>query len=105
MLDTITPGSQVKLTITRTPNRQAAAKTLVRLLSKDPAHKHENRQLSRLRARHYDPQRRGGRLYGGHMQKLRRIQGIRGETGTIIASPDVLRDLASVTKFIDIQPA
>jgi len=105
MLDTITPGSKVKLTVTRTPNRQAAAKTLVRLLSKDADHKHEDRLMSKLRAKHYSPQRRGGRLYGGHMQKLRRLKGEQGESGTIVASPDVLRDLASVQRFIEVKSA
>ncbi|MDP6152884.1 MAG: hypothetical protein QF785_05845 [Phycisphaeraceae bacterium] len=95
-------GRQVTIKIVKQPTSVAAVKTLVRVLSKDPGHAAENKRLKDIRHRLYAPRRRGGRLYSGRQIKLRRLRGEIGETGTVIATHDVLRDLDSVRRFIEL---
>jgi len=101
----ITPGSKVLVKIVKAPTNVAAAKTLSRILSKDPAAKREMNRQRAIRKRLYDPQPRGGRTYGGHIVKQQPMYGKLGESGTITASLDVLRDLGSVERFVEVTPA
>ena len=105
MLEKITPGSRVHVKIVKQPTNVPASKTLVRVLSKDPTITAENKRLRKVRDSNYNPQMRGGRLYGGRMVKLRPIKGGLGESGTLTATADVLADLRSVARFIDVTPA
>lgn len=105
MLQEIKPGSRIHVKIASAPTNVAAAKTLVRLLRKDKAAAMEDRRQTRLRKIHYKPGRRGGRLYGGHMVKIENLKGVIGEEGTITATADVLTDLKSVSRFIEVTAA
>ncbi len=101
----ITPGTKVTVKIVNHPTNAAAVKTLVRLLSKDADVLTENARLRRIRKQQYNPQPRGGRLYAGHLVKQHPIKGKIGEQGTIVASVDVLTDLNSVKRFVEVSPA
>lgn len=101
----IAPGTTINVKVVKQPSSERAAKTLVRLLSKSPEAKAEDKRLTSLRKKHYTPGRRGGRLYAGHMPKLRPLKGEVGEQGTILATPDVLRDLGSVERFVEVAAA
>ncbi len=101
----ITPGSQVHVKVTKSPTNAGATKTLVRLLSKDAAVEARNRELSKIRAKNYNPQPRGGRTYAGHLVKQRHVKGEDGEEGTIKATVDVIRDLRSVDRFVEVSAA
>jgi len=105
MLEKITLGSRVNVKVVKQPTNIAASKTLVRVLSKDPVITAENKRLRKVRDSHYNPSMRGGRLYGGRMIKLRPVKGRLGESGTLVATADVLTDLRSVARFIDVTPA
>ncbi len=105
MLDQIKPGSQVKVQVVKRPTNTAARKTLVRVLSKDPAIQAEHKRLRKVRAARYNPQMRGGRLYGGQMIKLHPIKGELGDSGRLTATVDVLTDLRSVQRFVEVKPA
>ncbi len=98
----IKPGSKVQVKIVAHPTNIGARKTLIRLLSKDEVHAAEEKRLTRIRHKMYRPRRRGGRLYSGRMPKLRRLKGEPGESGTILATMDVIRDLGSVSRFVEI---
>lgn len=98
----IKPGSKLQIKVVARPTNAAALKTLVRILSKDDAAALENRKLAKIRKKLYSPRRRGGRLYSGHMPKLRRVKGEIGETGTVMATMDVIRDLGSIARFVEI---
>lgn len=102
MIDQISPGSRVHVKIVKRPTNAAAAKTLVRLLSKDKAVKANDTRLRAIRQDRYSPSPRGGRLYGGRMVKLPAVKAEIGVSGTIVASLDVLTDLKSVHRFIEI---
>ena len=105
MFENIAIGSDIHVKITKRPVSVAAAKTLVRVLSKDPVIQARNKHLRKVRDSHYRPRMRGGRLYGGRMIKLNPITVDTGKTGTLKATLDVLNDLRSVSRFVEITPA
>lgn len=105
MLDKIKPGSEVNVKVVKQPTNGAAAKTLVRVLSKSASVRPELNRLDKVRAKQYAPSRRGGRLYGGHMKKIHPIKGQLGEEANVTATVDVINDLKSVTRFIEVTPA
>lgn len=105
MFDQITPGSRVRVEVMKNPTNAAARKTLVRLLSKDPVVKAENKRLRSVRQSRHQPKMRGGRLYGGRMIKLRPVKGQVGEGGTLTATADVVSDLRSVVRFVQVTSA
>jgi hypothetical protein len=105
MLDKIAPGSKINVKIVKQPTNAAASKTLVRVFQKDPEVYAENDRQRKIRKKNYSPSRRGGRLYGGRVVKQHPVKGILGEAGTITATLSVLRDLASVERFIEVSNA
>ncbi|MEM6391779.1 MAG: hypothetical protein AAF797_03315 [Planctomycetota bacterium] len=106
-LTDIAPGSDVKVTITKTPTNAAAEKTLVRLLHKDAAVAAEQKRLQKSRRKNEKLTVRGGRLrVWEHRQvKIASASPTLGTTGTLKATVDVLRDLASVDRFVEVTPA
>jgi hypothetical protein len=105
MAANIKPGTDITVKIVNEPTNAAARKTLVRLLRKSDRVKAEDRRLTAIRKQDYSPERRGGRLYGGRVVKLHPVKGTIGEQETITATLDVLRDLASVERFVDVKSA
>ncbi|MEM6550900.1 MAG: hypothetical protein AAF750_02000 [Planctomycetota bacterium] len=106
-LTDIAPGTDVKVTITKTPTNAAAEKTLLRILHKDPAVAAEQKRLQKSRRKNEKLTVRGGRLrVWEHRQvKIASASATAGTTGTLKATVDVLRDLASVARFVDVTPA
>ena len=106
MLDDIKPGSDIQIKVVKRPTNAAAAKTLVRVLAKDPTHKAEFDRLAKVRRRGYNPQPRGGRTYAGHVViRKKPVTGSLGEQGTVKATVDVIRDLRSVQRFVEVSAA
>jgi len=105
MATTVTPGSNITVKVVKAPTNAAAAKTLVRLLSKDKVVMAENKRQRQIRKRLYAPQARGGRTYGGYIVKQHPIEGKIGEQGTIFASLEVCTAIKSVERFVEITPA
>ncbi|MEM6750520.1 MAG: hypothetical protein AAGA57_08925 [Planctomycetota bacterium] len=105
--DAIEPGTQIRITVAREPRAAAARKTIVRLLGKDDAVAAEHDRLRTARQKNQWENQRGGRvrLWQGRQVKLHPVTGARGETGSIRATVDVLRDLPSVAKYLDIAAA
>jgi len=99
----IKPGSRIALQIKAMPTSEAARKTVVRLCSKDPDVQRINRRRKRSRPS-LRTKMRGGRFWQ-HRMKARSAAEIEpGRRYTILASPDVIRDLPSVRRWIDVQP-
>jgi len=105
MLDKIAPGSKVQVKVTKKPTSASAAKTIVRLLSKDRTVKAHNERLRKARKEHFSQNRRGGRFWDVNVVKQHPVDGSIGESGTITATIDVLRDLKSVSKFVEVTKA
>lgn len=105
MTKDIQPGSKVSITVKRTINCESAAKTLSRLFAKDPIHKKARRFRKKLLADAFNPHRRGGRPWEVRPQAPRLVQPGRGDHCTITATCDVIGDLGSVARFVDVKVA
>lgn len=100
----IQPGTTVRIEIRRVPRAAAAAKTLTRICAKDPqvarAHRIRKRKRPSVRTK-----QRGGRFWNHRMRSKLPVKLDVGSTYTIRATLDVVRDLASVQRYVEIQPA
>lgn len=105
MLETIAPGSSIQVKVVANPTSVAAAKTLVRVLNKDAAHIAECKRHRKVRKTHFRTINRGGRKYAIHVPKQHPVKGQAGESGTVRATADVLADLRSVKRFIEVSKA
>ena len=107
MLDNIALGSKINIKIVKQPTNAAASKTLERMLCKDAEVIAENKRLADVRAANETFSPRGGRwrVWEGRQPKLHPVKGNLGEQGTVVASYDVVQDLKSVERFIEVSPA
>lgn len=105
MLENIAPGSKVVVKIVKKPTNAAAIKTLVRILSKSTRVKAENARLLKARKTYFRQAGRGGRFWDIHVVKQRPVKGAEGESETLTATLDVLTDLRSVSRFVDVTKA
>ena len=100
----IAPGTKINLKVTKQPTNAAASKTLERLLGKDPAVIAENKRHAKIRKKAQWMSTRGGRwrIWESRLAKQHPVSGKIGEEGTIVASYDVLKDLPSVERFLEV---
>ncbi len=100
----ITPGSNVRIEIQRVPRAAAALKTLTRICAKDP----HVRRVHRIRKRRRPSVRtrqRGGRPWKHRMRSRPPVALEPGRSYTVCATLDVVRDLASVQRYVQVSPA
>ncbi|MBI1338537.1 MAG: hypothetical protein GC164_16460 [Phycisphaera sp.] len=105
MLDKIAPGSKINVKIVKAPTSARATKTLVKLLSKDAAVKKDNARLRAARKKNLAYGNRGGRQWAINVPKQRPVTGKIGEAGTFLATLDVLTELKSVERFVEVSKA
>jgi hypothetical protein len=93
------PGQPVRVTIKKSINREGARKTLQRLFMTDKA---VARPIE-ARSRNFKPlpKRRGGTIWTKRPNKLH-LPLRTGDSATIKASPQALRDLGSVAAFVEV---
>jgi hypothetical protein len=97
----ITPGSKVKVTVSSFVKSDAANKTLGRLFVKDPAI--GSRRKSEPKG--FKSKIRGGRVWRHtHKGSVTRPPKL-GESCVIQTTVDIVRDLASVERYIKVSPA
>ncbi len=88
----------VKVTISKTINRAAARKTIERLFMKDKS------VAAPLEARSANfiplPKRRGGQIWTKRPNKIHPLL-VKGDSATIVATPQAIRDLTSVADFVE----
>lgn len=101
----IAPGSVVTVKVKKSPSNQAAAKTLSRLFAKDRMHKKARVQRKKLLAGAVDVRRRGGRPWEVRPKAPRLVQPTAGDACQIRATMDVIGDLRSVARFVDVKLA
>ncbi|MGE5608389.1 MAG: hypothetical protein ACM359_03990 [Bacillota bacterium] len=93
------PGQSVRVTVTKTINRESARKTLERLFMTDKAVwgpvEARSRNFKAL------PKRRGGRIWTKRPNKLH-LPLNKGASATIKATPQFLKDLGSVEAFVEV---
>jgi len=93
------PGRTVRVTISKTINRASARKTIERLFMKDKA---VSQPIER-RSRNFKeiPKRRGGVIWTKRPNKLHPTLA-RGQSATVRATPQAIRDLNSVETFVQV---
>jgi hypothetical protein len=99
----IKPGSKVSIKITKNPSNEAAAKTLSRIFAKDPVNKRARVRRKKLLADAVDPRRRGGRPWEVRSKAPRLVKPMQGDACHILATMDVIRDLGSVSRFVEVK--
>ena len=106
-VDQLKPGQSVTLTVRQAPSNAAASKTLVRLLSKDPAVRRRDDKLARLRKQTQTKSPRGGRwrVWESRQPKIRTVEASAGSSATFVVGSAEIRDLASVGKYVDVAAA
>jgi len=96
------PGGKVRVTVTKTVNRAAAVKTLERLFMTDTV---AAKPVLQREANFVDkPKRRGGRIWTKYTNKVH-LEIAKGSHATIKATPQHVRDLASVSEFVEVATA
>jgi len=95
-------GSKVKVTISKSINREGARKTLERIFLKDKT------VAAPLEARSANfielPKRRGGQIWTKRPNKVHPNL-VRGTHAVITATPQAIRDLKSVETFVTVSAA
>lgn len=100
----IAPGTKINVKVVKQPTSASATKTIVRLLSKDPSVVAENKRHAKIRKKAQTMSPRGGRwrVWESRLAKQHPVKAQLGDEGTIVASYDVMKDLPSVSRFLDI---
>ena len=104
MIADVTPGSMVRITVKKTPPSEAAAKTLSRVFAKDPANRKARAHRKQLLKSAMVRTRRGGRISMVRSKAPRLFQPVQGDTCNVRATCDVIKDLGSVERLLDIAP-
>ncbi len=94
------PGQTLTVTVNKSINRASARKTIERLFMQDKA----IAQPIALRSRNFKhiPGRRGGRIWTKRPNKVHPNL-VKGTVATLKATPQTLKDLASVETFVTVQ--
>lgn len=92
-------GQTVRVTVSKTINREGARKTVERLFMKDKT------VAAPLAARSKNfielPKRRGGQIWTKRPNKIHPTL-TKGVAATIVATPQAIRDLKSVADFVEV---
>ena len=94
------PGQTLRVTIKKSINRDSARKTLSRLFLQDKQH---SAPIAARSANFKElPKRRGGCIWTKRPNKVHPPLN-RGDAATIKATPQTVKDLASVQAFVEVQ--
>ncbi len=104
MFDNINPGSEIKITVTKTPSREADVDTLRRILLLSPQMQHEHRKAKAFRAKRTVGGIRAGRMWYKRVPKSILIAGKKGDSSTIRFRPQIINDMKAISKYISVEP-
>lgn len=102
MASQIALGGQIRIQVTRTPRSEAGRKTLLRLLMKDPDLRKRHAKNLAHRARAIQMRPRAGRKWAVIPRKALPVSAAPGEEATLLATADVLADLAKLEPYVDV---
>ena len=92
------PGSKVKVTVTSGSCSESASKTLARLFLKDPTVGKSRRR----KAKPVRPRIRAGRVWQGRPRGSVAARPRKGDSCELVCTLDVLRDLGSVDRYVEV---
>ena len=96
-------GSAVTFTISRAPNRPAQQKTLRRLMRMQPKIQTGLKKLSIRRQRDLNwEKQRGGWMWISRVRTTKLAHVGAGESFTIVVTPQIIPDIRSVEKFLEV---
>ncbi len=98
------PGSNILITLTKSPTNAAAAKTLSRLFSRGDANRRARAKRKRMLQDAVRTKIRGGRPWAIR-PRVPDSTPTPGESCTVLATPQVLRDLGRLGRFVKIEPS
>lgn len=102
MVTDMKPGQTVRVTISKSINRDSARKTLERLFMCDPA---QRKPIQARSDKFVDqPKRRGGCIWTKRPNKIH-LPLNKGDAATIKATAQAMRDLGSVAAFVQVATA
>lgn len=94
-------GAKIAVEVVKTPSREAACKTLTRLFRRDPRiAKLQRNQKSKRPSR--EEWTRGGKMWHHQMRSESPVRIAPGARYELRATLDVVRDLASVSRWIKV---
>ncbi len=95
----IQPGHNVTITVTRDVTRPAAQKTLARIFLKDDkiskSRNHDKKEVMKST--------RAGRIWNHRHRGSVAVCPQKGQSATVQATVDVIRDINSVASFVDVK--
>ena len=106
MADILAPSKTITFTVTKTPVRPADFKTLQRLMRMQRPVQNALEKLSRVRRQERNYRRqRAGRMWMVRvkMTKVTRVE--KGETFTLRVTPQIMRDVQAVARYLDMKAA
>ncbi len=103
-MSSIKPGSRISLEIVATPRTHGGRTTLARLCRKDPGLVRHHKKQTTVRPS-WENWRRGGMTWHHQMKSAPKVKFNPGSRFTILATYDVIQDLASIEKFVKVSPA
>jgi len=97
----VEPGASIVVEIRKSPTGEAARKTLLRVCAKDSNVQRQQRRQKAQRPSWQD-KRRGGRFWHHQMKSQSPVSLAPGRTYELRATLDVVRDLESVARYVNI---
>lgn len=104
-LDNVTPGQDLRITITSEPRAAGARKTIARLMRQDPSIKKALKNAQESRMANLYVRSRGKRPWAVRRKAARYARVATGESWTMRYIPQLASDLRSVSKYLEIAKA
>ncbi|MBM4108493.1 MAG: hypothetical protein FJ255_06730 [Phycisphaerae bacterium] len=99
---TIAPGKNIACTVTKEPLSEADAKTIARLMRRDPSAKRKLARAQRLRRQRMNVFNRGNRDWISREKPAAVVAVRTGATWSMTYTPDIAGDLAKVARWVKV---
>lgn len=103
MSDLIATGQTVTFTISQTPKRDAPRKTLQRLMRLQPSVRGGLKKLQERRRHENHTYIRAGKAWTARVKATRLTTVAEGETFTLTLTPQILPDVRSIERYVDMK--
>ncbi len=104
-MDNLKAGDEIKCTIEKAPKAAAPTKTIQRLMRRDPVNVRSLRNAQNLRRKRMHVYTRGNRDWYSREKAARVTRVDAGNTWTMVYTPDIASDMASVQSYIKVEKA
>lgn len=105
MIDTLSAGDNISLTIDKVPANKAACDTIVRMMRRDPDIKRSLARAQRMRRQRMTSYIRGGRMWYSREKAAKIAVCEQGNSWSMVFTHDITPDLGSVEKYLNISKA